>query len=226
MAEKSKLSAKLLEVRKSVDYLQKEAEGKQFKYTSSSQVLVAVRNKMNELNLLLITRVVAKRVLNYENQKGVMVYFTELDLEMIWEDVDSGEQLIIPWYGQGVDLAGEKGVGKALTYAEKYFILKQFNIPTDKDDPDAFQEKNTSSDDKKAAQEKRKADLLTKIGKTVKLEDLTKIWESNIDLQKDKEFKAAVAKKGEKIKNTADPKDKPKDEPKDETEKNDGDTKE
>ena len=40
------------------------------------------------------------------------------------------------FYGQGVDISGEKGVGKALTYAEKYFLLKFFNIPTDEADPD------------------------------------------------------------------------------------------
>jgi hypothetical protein len=39
------------------------------------------------------------------------------------------------WYGQGID-SGERGVGKAMTYAEKYFLLKFFNIPTDEDDPD------------------------------------------------------------------------------------------
>ena len=32
-----------------------------------------------------------------------------------------------------VDIAGEKGVGKALTYGKKYFLLKFFNIATDKD---------------------------------------------------------------------------------------------
>jgi hypothetical protein len=50
----------------------------------------------------------------------------------------------MPFYAQGVDIAGEKGVGKALTYGEKYFLLKTFNIATDKDDPDAFQEKAES----------------------------------------------------------------------------------
>lgn len=44
------------------------------------------------------------------------------------------------WYAQGVDIAGEKGVGKALTYAENIFI-EIFNIATDKDDPDSFQKK-------------------------------------------------------------------------------------
>lgn len=47
----------------------------------------------------------------------------------------------MPFYAQGIDTEGEKGVGKALTYAEKYFLLKQFNIATDTDDPDSFQNK-------------------------------------------------------------------------------------
>lgn len=38
-----------------------------------------------------------------------------------------------------------EGIGKALTYAEKYFLLKQFNIPTDNDDPDSFQQRSDQS---------------------------------------------------------------------------------
>ncbi|MNT28935.1 ERF superfamily protein [compost metagenome] len=61
-------------------------------------------------------------------------------MSMTWINADEPtEQIECPWYSQGVDIAGEKGVGKALTYGEKNFILKFFNIATDKDDPDAFQ---------------------------------------------------------------------------------------
>ena len=49
---------------------------------------------------------------------------------------DPDDAIEIPWYGQGADM-GEKGIGKALTYAEKYLILKLLQIPTDEDDPDA-----------------------------------------------------------------------------------------
>jgi len=63
-------------------------------------------------------------------------------MTMMWVNIDDpSDTAKVSWYAQGVDLAGEKGVGKALTYAEKYFLLKTFNIATDKDDPDAFQEK-------------------------------------------------------------------------------------
>lgn len=60
-----------------------------------------------------------------------------MTVDMCWHDCESGEELCVPWYGQGVDLAGEKGVGKALTYAEKYFLLKFFHVATKKDDPDS-----------------------------------------------------------------------------------------
>ncbi len=142
---------KLLEVRKAIPYLQKESQGHQYQYVGSSQVLAAVRQKLDELGIYLETRVISHNVREetveskdkYENQKKTTTYFTELDIEYTWVNVEKpDEKITIPFYGQGVDKAGEKGVGKALTYAEKYFMLKQFNIATDQDDPDRFQEKS------------------------------------------------------------------------------------
>lgn len=144
---------KLLEVRKAIPYLQKESQGHQYQYVGSSQVLAAVRQKLDELGLYLETRVKSHNVREetveskdkYDNQKKTTTYFTELDIEYTWVNVEKpDEKITIPFYGQGVDKAGEKGVGKALTYAEKYFMLKQFNIATDQDDPDRFQEKSES----------------------------------------------------------------------------------
>ncbi len=142
---------KLLEVRKAIPYLQKESQGHQYQYVGSSQVLAAVRQQLDDLGLYLETRVKSHNVREettenkdkYGNLKKTTTYFTELDIEYTWVNVDNpDEKITIPFYGQGVDKAGEKGVGKALTYAEKYFMLKQFNIATDQDDPDRFQEKS------------------------------------------------------------------------------------
>ena len=105
---------------------------------------------MDELGLLLIPRVIGKDVKESINAKGASVYFTELLMEYTWINAeDPNETITCPWYGQGIDTAGEKGVGKALTYAEKYFMLKFFNIPTDKDDPDAFQKKHGQDDNER-----------------------------------------------------------------------------
>lgn len=143
---------KLIEVRKIVPYLQKNNSGYEFKYVSSSQALGAVRAKMDELGLLLIPNVVEathSELLRRKNAKGndTVELLTELRIEYTWLNCENPEEKItIPWYAQGIDTAGEKGVGKALTYAEKYFILKFFNIATDKDDPDSFQNKNETKD--------------------------------------------------------------------------------
>jgi hypothetical protein len=152
---------KLIEVRKTVPYLQKENSGNQYNYVSSSQVLANVRTKMDELGLLLIPKVtdsnvIADTVVNVdkdksgnEKNKHTTTYFTELKMLFTWVNAEEPKETIeCPWYGQGVDIAGEKGVGKAMTYAEKYFMLKFFNIATDKDDPDSFQEKHEEKPEK------------------------------------------------------------------------------
>ncbi len=150
MADNLNIYQKLIEVRKKVPYLQKENAGEQYKYVSSSQVLANVREEMDKQGLLLIPKVVGKNVIGdtvektnkYNEMKHTTTYFTELTMEFTWVNAEKPDETIeCPWYGQGVDIAGEKGVGKALTYAEKYFLLKFFNIATDKDDPDSFQSK-------------------------------------------------------------------------------------
>lgn len=160
---------KLIEVRKTVPYLQKADTGGQYNYTGSSRVLAAVVDKMNELGLLLIPSVTGHTLkespIEFKDSTGnvtkrTTTYFTELEMTMTWVNADKpDEQIVSGWYGQGVDIAGEKGVGKALTYAEKYFMLKFFNIATDKDDPDAFQAKHDLHTDIPPAALKAKYEL-------------------------------------------------------------------
>lgn len=112
-------------------------EGKQsYKAVGSEQVLRAFRPLLIEHKLLLEPSVEDARVTVGTTSTGTTRYFTEMDMVMTWVDVESGDTRPIKWYGQGVDLAGEKGCGKAQTYAEKYFIMKYFHVPTPTDDPD------------------------------------------------------------------------------------------
>lgn len=132
---------KLVEVRKKVEFLKKEA-GTQYKYVSSSKVLMSIRQYLDEYNLLLIPECCNSEITSYEKDKDgkvIVTYFTKAQMTMTWVNCDKSEEKIsVKWEGHGVDIAGEKGIGKAYTYAEKYFLLKQFNIPTDKLDPDVI----------------------------------------------------------------------------------------
>lgn len=133
------LHQKLLAIQMSVDRIVKDGKNLSDKYdfASDENVLDIFRPLMDQYHLLLIPRIIHARVIEGATRSGTARFLTEMEFEMLWHDVDSGEQLIVPWYSQGVDLAGEKGVGKAATYAEKYFLLKFFHVATKKDDPDA-----------------------------------------------------------------------------------------
>lgn len=143
------LDQKLLEIQKQVDSVIKDAKNTSDKYdfASDENVLDRFRPLMDEFGLLLIPNISRTELHEGTTKSGTSRFMTEVWYDMAWHDVESGEELVVPWYAQGVDLAGEKGVGKAATYAEKYFFLKFFHIPTKKDDPDS--DKRTGSGEKK-----------------------------------------------------------------------------
>jgi len=132
------LAQKLLELQKSVTHLVKDARNEQqrYDYVSSSAVLDAVREVMDKLGLLLLVEVV-DHSLHLGGAYDGKQHMTEVELLFTWVNVEDPAQMLQQrWYGQGVD-GGEKGFGKAMTYSEKYYILKALHIPTDSDDPDA-----------------------------------------------------------------------------------------
>ena len=97
---------------------------------------------MNEHKLLLvqsITEVINTRI-DYKNAKGheKSEILTSVAQTFTWMDTESEETLIVPFHGNGMN-DWEKGLGSALTYAERYFLLKFFHIPTPEDDPDSRQ---------------------------------------------------------------------------------------
>lgn len=144
--------SKFLEIQKSVDVILKDGENKndKYDYVSGSKVLSIIRPMMNDKCLLLIPRIVNTNIIEGQTRSGTARFVVELSMEMLWIDTESGEHITVPFYANGADLgSAERAVGKALTYCEKYHLLKMFHIPTDKDDPD--NDEHTSSGEKKQA---------------------------------------------------------------------------
>jgi hypothetical protein len=128
---------KLFDIQKRIPALAKDAETKEYAYLSDERLLGVVRPLMDECGLMLTVQTTGRSVRADETKSGTTRYFTEIDIKFTWVDVETGDTLEHTFTAQGVDLAGEKGIGKALTYGEKYYLLKLFHIPTPKDDPDA-----------------------------------------------------------------------------------------
>lgn len=137
---------KLLEIQSAIKGLTKDKAAFNYDYVTGDKLLSHIRPMMCDKQLLLLPSVsdVKSQVVTYEvydrNAKG-FVNKTEIlyvvMLEMKWVDAEDGEVLVEKWSGSGMN-AFDKGYGSALTYGERYYLLKTFHIPTDKDDVDAI----------------------------------------------------------------------------------------
>ncbi len=135
-----KLLEKILEIQKGVDRFIKDSNGYGYKYVSGNQILSYIKQSKDELGLLLYPEIrnSNKEAISYTNDKGkslneVLVWG---DMNYVWHDVASGDKLQVPfaYYGQQDDMS--QSFGSALTYSERYFLLKFFGVPTDEEDPD------------------------------------------------------------------------------------------
>lgn len=140
-----KLLEKLLEIQKSIDGIAKSEKGFNYSYAGQEQVLNTIRPLMNEHGLLLVQEVleVENTRIDYtvgkgQNEKKKSEILTSAKQRFTWIDVDTGNKLECLFHANGMN-DWEKGLGSALTYAERYFLLKFFHIPTPNDDPDARQ---------------------------------------------------------------------------------------
>jgi hypothetical protein len=129
---------KLLVIQTKVSGLGKDKKGNNFEYVTGNKVLEHIKPLMNELGLILKIEVlsidnVRQDYLTRNGSKSeinskVMMQFT-------WVDCATGEK-DVNLFGANGQNDWDKGVGSALTYGERYFLLKYFHIATDEDDID------------------------------------------------------------------------------------------
>lgn len=136
------LYQKIVEVRKVAEGFNKDGKSYGYSYVTGNQVLGKIKDKMNELNLLLIpsTKTGEHHTHAYKSAKGkdVLDFVVKGEMSYTWINGDEpSEREVVSWayYGQQDDIS--KAFGSALTYSERYFLLKCLGLPTDEDDPDA-----------------------------------------------------------------------------------------
>nr|DAN86939.1 MAG TPA: ERF superfamily protein [Caudoviricetes sp.] len=141
------LVEKLIQLRKKVPYIKKEQKQYiKFSVVSSETVLTEFNTHMNELNIYLKTEVVNKTIerqkiaVNEKTKKDIFSYLVTLDMKYTWINGDNpSEREEVTFSAIADDENSSYAYGQALTYAEKTFFMKEFNIPADDVDPDVFQ---------------------------------------------------------------------------------------
>ena len=134
-----KLYQKLLTIQQKINGLGKDKSANNYRYVTGDKVLGEIKPLMNELGLLL-----KQEVLSIENTRqdytlksgtNKSEILSKLSRRFTWIDCETGEK-DENLFGANGQNDWDKGVGSALTYAERYFLLKYFHIATDEDDID------------------------------------------------------------------------------------------
>lgn len=137
------LYQKLHKIQEAVMGLGKDKAANTYRYVTGDKVLGEIKPLMNKYGLIL-----KQEVLSIENtrqdyligvktdkEKPKFEILSKLMMRFTWVDVDTGDK-DENLFGANGQNDWDKGVGSALTYAERYFLLKFFHIATDEDDID------------------------------------------------------------------------------------------
>jgi len=133
-----KIYTKLLTIQKAVKGLSKDKKSHNYDYVTGNKLLSFIKPLMDEQQLILKQEVLS---IDNERQDYKTKYgdkseiLTKVIMRFTWIDCETGET-DENLFGANGQNDWEKGLGSALTYAERYFLLKFFHIATDEDDID------------------------------------------------------------------------------------------
>lgn len=139
----TKIYKKLLKLQEEVRGLGKDKAATTYRYVTGDKVLEMLRPIWTAQGLLL-----KQEILSIDNERQDYIVGANTDkqrtkseilskvmMRFTWVDSETGEK-DENLFGANGQNDWDKGVGSALTYAERYFLLKYFHIATDEDDID------------------------------------------------------------------------------------------
>lgn len=130
---------KLHTIQSKVNGLGKDKQAQTYKYVTGDKVLGEIKPLMNELGLLLKQEILSidnvRQDYATKNNPNKSEINSRVMMRFTWVDIDTGEK-DENLFGANGQNDWDKGVGSALTYGERYFLLKFFHIATDEDDID------------------------------------------------------------------------------------------
>ncbi len=178
--EEMSIYQKLAGIRKMVEVIRKNKSGYNYKYVSEDEILAKVTAGMDKYHVLLYPGIVPQTMgvtpYSYTKVKGVKgggsveekvnEVLINADMTFTWVNLDNHtDTLEVPWTLVGQQSDASQAVGSGLSYLNRYFLLKFFQIATPDDDPDNWRSKKQEA----AQQEEKKLvdGMIEEIGRVV-----------------------------------------------------------
>lgn len=192
---------KLNDIQQRVDTIVKNKKGFNFTYANGEAVLAEIRPLMVSNKLLCYPVLkggksnqitynsyeIDKQTKKIIETKEKREFLYNAAGSWVWLDTETGDKLEIEWDFAGNSDDASQAQGNALTYNERYFLLKFFKVPTPDSEPDAKKlkdkmETKTDSITKLTDEQKKQIELLfADLGDTVKANALSHYKVASID---------------------------------------------
>lgn len=193
--EKLNLYQKLALIQSEVKGLGKDKDGHGYKYVTGAKVLEHIKPIMIAQGIILKQEIVSIENVRQDyltsltKDNGVWggkpktEILSKVMMRFTWIDCESGEKDENSFGANGQN-DWDKGVGSALTYAERYFLLKYFHINTDEDDIDNPERKaeelaeQKRIDEAKAKEDERQLNIKLDLDSSGTVDELGKKYTS------------------------------------------------
>jgi len=151
--ETKNIHQKIQLVREAVPVLQDDKTGHGYTYVSEESILSRIKGVMQKLNISVVPSVVPgtwrfepftyvkKKLDKAGNQIEEVVREFLFTAEMVYTWInndDPNDNYPVVWPAGDNHSSMAQAMGSALTYSNRYFLLKFFNVATSADDPDAL----------------------------------------------------------------------------------------
>ena len=136
------LNKKIAVVMGQLQVVQEDAKHQQgWKYASYGAVVQGVREALSQQGVGLYANLI-----HYEQQKQPKGLKSIVEVEFTFADGETGAMRTSRWAGEAADFGvADKGLNKAYTAAEKYFLMRTFLVSTSDDiEPDATSKPKTT----------------------------------------------------------------------------------
>lgn len=152
MASELNIYQRINEVRKAVEYVQKDATvgtgGQTYKAVTHDMVTAIVRPELIKQGIVITvdqlqSNVLQEKAPKAEGDKGYRMHLYSGDYAVHFVNIDNPDDRISVTVNAHANDSGDKAPGKAMSYAVKYAVLKTFSLETGENEEQRFAEPYT-----------------------------------------------------------------------------------
>lgn len=151
---------KIASVRESMSALSKNKRGHVGAYVTEESATAKLQAALSLYKLNVYPSIVPGTFAyeTFTNDKGKIEFIVRAAMEFRFVNIENPDEfVVIPWHFIGQQSKVDYAFGSGLTYSNRYFLLKFFEVSTSEDDPENIRAKQDDAREEIEAREREKA---------------------------------------------------------------------